>query len=61
MPININPSLLDSEGEDLKKRMQRKFCFNYKVVDKQLFSELKALSKASYGFYEKEGYVWKTT
>ncbi len=52
MPININPSLLDSVNKDLKKRMQGKSCFNFKVVDKQLFSELKTLSKASYGFYE---------
>ncbi len=57
MPIYINPSLLDHISDDLKKRMQGKSCFNFKVVDKQLFSELKALSKTSYAFYEKEAYV----
>ena len=57
MPIYINPLLLDSVSEDLKKRMQGKSCFNFKAVDKQLFLELNALTNASYTFYEREGYI----
>ncbi len=57
MPIYINPLLLDSISDDLKKRMQGKSCFNFRMVDKKLFLELKALTNASYAFYEKEGYI----
>ncbi len=37
MPININPSLLDSVNKDLKKRMPGKSCFNFKVVKTIIF------------------------
>lgn len=57
MPIYINPSLLESVSDNLKKRMQGKSCFNFKEVDVHLFSELKTLTKECYAFYEKEDYI----
>ena len=55
MPIYVNPSLLDSLSESLKKRMQGKSCFNFKHVDQDLFLELQALIRASYEFYVEDG------
>src|SRR6266508_902755 len=40
------PDLLKSISPELKRRMQGKSCFNFKEVDKKLFSELKTLTKA---------------
>ena len=40
------PDLLKAMSPELKKRMQGKSCFNFKEVDKKLFSELKTLTKA---------------
>ena len=40
------PELLKATSPELKKRMQGKSCFNFKEVDKKLFSELKTLTKA---------------
>ncbi len=40
------PELLKSMSPELKKRMQGKSCFNFKEVNKKLFSELKTLTKA---------------
>jgi hypothetical protein len=40
------PELLKAMSPELKKRMQGKSCFNFKEVDKRLFSELKTLTKA---------------
>ena len=40
------PNLLKAMSPELKKRMQGKSCFNFKEVDKKLFSELKTLTKA---------------
>ena len=40
------PDLLRAMSPELKKRMQGKSCFNFKEVDKKLFSELKTLTKA---------------
>src|SRR2546423_11728231 len=39
------PDLLKTMSPELKKRMQGKSCFNFKEVDKKLFSELKTLTK----------------
>lgn len=57
MPIYVNPALLDGTSQELQKRMQGKSCLNFKVVDKQLFSELDGLTKAGFDYYKKEGYV----
>jgi hypothetical protein len=54
MPVYVFPDLLDNISDDLRKRMQGKSCFNFKVVDKTLFKELADLTKAGYERYEKE-------
>ena len=46
MPAYACPDLLRAMSPELKKRMQGKSCFNFKEVDKKLFSELKTLTKA---------------
>ena len=46
MPVYMHPDLLHDISPALKKRMQGKSCFNFKEVDKKLFTELKMLTKA---------------
>ena len=45
MTIYWSVELLKQASPELKKRMQGKSCFNFKEVDKKLFSELKTLTK----------------
>jgi hypothetical protein len=46
MSVYASPELLKTMSPDLKKRMQGKSCFNFKAVDKELFKELRQLTKA---------------
>jgi len=46
MSVYASPDLLKQMSPELKKRMQGKSCFNFKIVDDQLFQELAALTKA---------------
>jgi hypothetical protein len=55
MPVYVYPDLLNGMSDALRKRMQGKSCFNFKVVDAELFKELAALTKAGFERYEKEG------
>jgi hypothetical protein len=55
MPVYVYPDLLNGMSDALRKRMQGKSCFNFKVVDAELFEELAALTKAGFERYEKEG------
>lgn len=57
MPVYVNPALLDNISNDLKKRMQGKSCFNFKVIDEALFRELAELTNKGFEFYLSEGYV----
>jgi hypothetical protein len=45
MSVYASPDLLKNMSPELKKRMQGKSCFNFKEVDKKLFTELKKLTK----------------
>ena len=45
MSVYASPDLLKNMSPELRKRMQGKSCFNFKEVDKQLFGELKELTK----------------
>src|ERR1043166_4848548 len=45
MSVYLSPELMNAASAELKKRMQGKSCFNFKEVDKKLFSELKTLTK----------------
>ncbi|MDZ7624054.1 MAG: hypothetical protein U5J96_06350 [Ignavibacteriaceae bacterium] len=53
MPIYINPKLLEGISPELKKRMQGKSCFNFKVIDKALLADLSELTKKGFEFYKK--------
>jgi len=53
MPVYINPKLLEGISPELKKRMQGKSCFNFKVVDKALLADLSELTTKSFEFYKK--------
>jgi len=53
IPVYINPKLLEGISPELKKRMQGKSCFNFKVVDKALLADLSELTKKSFEFYKK--------
>jgi len=46
MSVYASPEFLKNMSPELKQRMQGKSCFNFKEVDKKLFSELNALTKA---------------
>lgn len=41
----------------LKKRMQGKACFNFKAIDRELFDELKQVTRHGYDAWKKIGWV----
>jgi hypothetical protein len=53
-PVYMNPELLVGISPELKKRMQGKSCFNFKVIDKDLLAELSELTKKGFEYYKKE-------
>ena len=55
MPVYVNPNLLQKLSPELKKRMQGKSCFNFKVIEKKLIAELSMLTKNGFEFYKKNG------
>ena len=57
MPVYMFPELLDSISPALKKRMQGKSCFNFKVTETRLFQEVKELTEAGYRKYKKADYL----
>lgn len=57
MPVYVKPELLDGISAGLKSRMQGKSCFNFAEVDKPLFKELAALTKAGFASYKEQGFV----
>ena len=57
MPVYVFPELLANLSPELKRRMQGKSCFNFKVCDRILFEELSQLTNASYKRYKASGYI----
>jgi len=57
MPVYVKPELLDGISPELKSRMQGKSCFNFKEVDKPLFKQLAALTKAGLASYKEQGFI----
>jgi hypothetical protein len=57
MSVYAEPSLLKGMSPELKKRMQGKSCFNFKEVDKKLFAELQALTKAGAAKFTNDKFV----
>jgi len=46
LPLYMCPELLKGISPELKKRMQGKACFNFKVPEPKLFAELDCLTEA---------------
>ncbi len=57
MPVYTRPELLEGLSAGLKSRMQGKSCFNFSAVDKLLFKELAALTKAGFASYKEQGFL----
>ena len=57
MPVYVNPNLLEGMSAELRKRMQGKSCFNFKIVDERLFKELATLTKRGLQDYRAGGYL----
>ena len=57
MGVYGNTRLRDSMSKELKARMQGKSCFNFKVVDEELFKELDQLTAQSIAGFRKAGYI----
>jgi hypothetical protein len=57
MPVYFAPELQKSMSAALKARMQGKSCFNFKVVDEQLFEELGRLTAKGFNMSKKANIV----
>ena len=57
MSVYTSPGQMKSMSPELKKRMQGKSCFNFKEVDKKLFSELKTLTKLGAAQFSDEKFI----
>ncbi len=57
MPVYVFPELLLNISPELRRRMQGKSCFNFKLSDKQLYNELAELTAAGYQRYKQAGYL----
>jgi hypothetical protein len=55
MPVYGFPDLLDGISPELRKHMQGKSCFNFKVVDEKLFEELAGLTEKGVQRFQKAG------
>ena len=51
MPVYTHPALAEKISPALRKRMQGKSCFNFKVADEALFEELAALTREAAALY----------
>src|SRR5437660_4723287 len=59
MSIYCSPELMRDMSPELKKRMQGKSCFNFKQIDRKLFHELKALTKARAALFTDRNFIEK--
>ena len=57
MPVYSFPDLLEGMSPELKKRMQGKSCWNFRVVDEMLLAELAAMTKKAYRRYVQEKWI----
>jgi hypothetical protein len=55
MPVYFAPVLKKNLSARLKARMQGKSCFNFKMVDDQLFEELRRLTADGFALSKKAG------
>lgn len=61
MPLYCFPELSKTMSPALKKRMQGKSCLNFTTVDKELFRELKALTKLGAARFLSEDFIRTVT
>ena len=59
MAVYVCPNLLDKHSEKLKRRMQGKSCFNFKVRDEGLFAELEQLTAEGFEAFRRGGFWGK--
>jgi len=58
VPIYMNEPLKATISPALRKRMQRKACFNFKAVpEPALLDELRELTEAGFRSFETAGYI----
>lgn len=57
MPVYVFPELLNELSPALRKHMQGKSCFNFRVEDAGLFSELQTLTERGRARYQAAGYL----
>lgn len=57
MPVYTDPDLLEAVSPELRKRMQGKSCFNFKMVDPVLFGELAVLTGAALERFRQSDHV----
>ena len=57
MPVYVFPELLENISTQLKRRMQGKSCFNFKVLNEPLLEELSELTNNGYSKYKNAGYL----
>ncbi|HQJ52583.1 MAG TPA: hypothetical protein PKW05_12485 [Anaerolineae bacterium] len=57
MPVYAFPDLLERISPGLRKRMQGKSCWNFRVIDEALLAELAVLTESAYQRYIAEGWI----
>ena len=57
MPVYMFAKLRESMSPLLKARMQGKSCFNFKVLDEEVFKELENLTAEGLAISKKEGFA----
>lgn len=57
MPVYVEPALLKSIPDKLRRHMHGKSCFNFKSIDEDLLKEVKEITLAAYRSYEDSGYI----
>ena len=55
LPLYVFPALLDDISPSLKKRMQGKACFNFKVVGEEVLAELANLTERGFQAFTAPG------
>jgi hypothetical protein len=55
MPVYVHPELLETISPALRRRMQGKACFNFKVMDDELLAELDSLLTRGADAFSRDG------
>ena len=55
MPVYMLPQLVNTVSAELKRRMQGKSCFNFKVINEDLFKQIESLTAHAFEECKKAG------